>query len=148
MAQHTDYAQVDVPDEKHPTEYHYTERRSEILQIVLRAGGPAAVNQSTLADRYDVDRSTISRDLDRLSESIADQLGSHIDLTVKAAFDRAVEELQEEGEYREAFDVALDWSEWLADRGHIAQKPDELSITLEDEWLTRLHRYYEQDDDI
>jgi hypothetical protein len=142
MAQQIDYSAVEVPEQKRPTAYHYTERRAEILEIVLRAGGPAAVNQASLAERYEVDRSTISRDLDRISDAITDRLGDHIDLTVKAAFDRAIEQLQEEGEYQEAFEIALDWSDWLAERGHVEREPDELAVDIEGEWLARLQHHY------
>ena len=123
MAQQINYTEVEVPSEKSPTEYHYTERRAEILDLVLQVGGPAAINQSTLADRYQVDRSTISRDMDRLSESISSQLGQHIDLTVKASFDKAISELQGKGEYKAAFKAAIQYSEWLADRGVIDSEP-------------------------
>lgn len=129
MTQRTDYSQIDVPDEKDPEEYHYTERRAEILQLVLRAGGPAAITQTTLADRYGVDKSTISRDLDRLSESIAEGLGNRLDLQVKAAFEKVLAELLEDGEYREAWDVVLDWAEWLGDAGHADVAPDELELS-------------------
>lgn len=123
MAQQINYAEVEVPAKKPPTEYHYTERRAEILDLVLQVGGPSAINQSTLADRYEVDRSTISRDMDRLSESISSKLGRHIDLTVKASFDKAISELQENGEHEAAFKTAITYSEWLADRGVIDSEP-------------------------
>lgn len=126
MAQDIDYGQVEVPGEKPPEEYHYTERRAEILQLVLRAGGPPAVNQSTLAERYQVDPSTISRDLDRLSDSISSRLGQHIDLTVKSAFDKAVSELHSEGEHTEAFEVSLEYARWLGDRGAVDTEPVEV----------------------
>lgn len=71
-----DYTVLEPPDETPPTEYSTHQRRADVLQLVIEAGSPFVVNQSHLADKYDVHRSTISRDLDRLRESIDSQLGT------------------------------------------------------------------------
>ena len=46
---------VDIPDDKPPSEYHWTERRAEILQLIAKAGHPDSISPTRLADRYDVE---------------------------------------------------------------------------------------------
>ena len=48
------YEAVDIPDDKPPSEYHWTERRAEILQLIAKAGHPDSISPTRLADRYDV----------------------------------------------------------------------------------------------
>jgi len=36
------------------TEYHWTERRAELLQLIETAGHPDSISPTRLADRYDV----------------------------------------------------------------------------------------------
>ena len=48
------YEAVDIPDDKPPSEYHWTERRAEILQLIEKAGHPDSISPTRLADRYDV----------------------------------------------------------------------------------------------
>jgi len=118
-----DYATFEVPDGKAPTAYSTHERRAELLRIIRSAGTPHAVTQSRLAERFDVHRSTISRDMDRLRESVADHLGDDAKLTTRVLFEKTVRELQNEGEWKQAWDVVMDWNEWLADLGEQHREP-------------------------
>lgn len=135
MANNIDYATVEVPADKSPANYQYTERRAEILEIVLSAGSPSRMRQQDLADRYDVDQSTISRDMDAIGDHVAEHLGNRAKLTTRAAFQRVVNDLLDEEDWRAkkaAFDVVMDWSEWLADRGELDRAPrrSELDIDM------------------
>ena len=50
---------VDIPDDKPPSEYHRTERRAEILQLIETAGHPGSISPTRLADRYDGDEEAL-----------------------------------------------------------------------------------------
>lgn len=120
MVQLPNYSQVEILAEAPPAEYGTHERRADILDRVLDAGSPRAVNKSELARRYDVHRNTINRDFDRLSEHLADALDpSDVHVRVRAAFERAQQELFDSGEPREAWRVTREWASWLADVGVI-----------------------------
>ena len=67
-----DYSAVDLPS-KDRTAYSYVERRAELLQLVEEVGDPAALNQTELADRYDVTQQQISKDFVRLAGHIHDR---------------------------------------------------------------------------
>lgn len=110
-----DYSAIELPS-KPPTEFHYTERRAELLQIVEQAGHPAAVNQSELAERYDVSQQQISKDLDRLDEYVRERIGSRRDLEIGSVLKRAMTGLLEEDEYYKAAQVAESYDEYLDDR--------------------------------
>lgn len=114
-----DYTAMEPPEGKPPEDYSHHERRAALLRAVINAGSPYAVNGATQAERFGVHRSTISRDMDRLRESLDENLDANEALTVRAIFERTILELQHEDDWRAqkaAFDVAVDFSEWLAAR--------------------------------
>ena len=117
------YAALEPPDGKPVAEYSTHERRAEILRLLREAGSPFAIKQVRLADRYNVHESTISRDMDRLRESVAEYLGQDAKLTTRTLLEKTVRELQNEGEWKQAWDVVMDWNEWLAEVGEQHREP-------------------------
>ena len=94
-----DYAAVNIPS-KPPTEYDHRERRAELLQQVRDLGHPSMIHQGEAAERYGVSQQQISKDLDRIAEYVEANLGARHELTIDAVFQRSIEGLLEEGEYR------------------------------------------------
>lgn len=113
MSSNIDYAAVTVPEDKHPTEYSYSERRSEVLQLIEEAGHPRALNQSELGERYGVSQQQISKDFDRLAEYVEQHLGEGHTFVMASVFHGAMLNLVEDGEYYRAAKVARWWSDWL-----------------------------------
>lgn len=107
-----DYSAVDVPA-KPPTEYHWTERRAELLQLIKQVGHPRAVNQTELAERYGVSQQQISKDLDKLSAHVDETLGDRRALITEAVYHTSIKGLLDEQEYRKAAQTVKDWNEWL-----------------------------------
>ena len=126
-----DYYQVDVPQQKAPEDYHYTERRAEILQLILDRGTPHGINQNRLAERYDVSPSQISQDMDRLRSHVDQHLGRQAKMTTRAAYQQTVQKLQEDGEWKKAWDVVMEWNRWLQDIGKQEKEPDKHEISGE-----------------
>jgi len=124
----TDYRAVEVPEDEQPQEYSYTVRRAEILQLVEQAGHPDAVNQSRLADRYGVARSTISRDFDRIREYYREHIGDHRHAISAAVYRRSIKEYTDRGEYEKAVKVMESWNEWLREEGVRDVEPDEQKL--------------------
>jgi hypothetical protein len=128
-----DYSALEPPAEKPPAEYSHHERRAEILRRLVDAGSPAAVNQSDLADRYDVHDSTVSRDMDRLRESVNHHLGKSAKFTTRTLYQHVVDELLEEDDWRAtkaAWDVAIEWNEWLQEIGEQHKEPDRVEADV------------------
>jgi len=113
-----DYEAVDLPDtdDKPRTEWHYTQRRAEILQLIREAGHPADVNQTELAERYGVSQQQISKDFKRIGRCIREGLDDdRRALSVHATVQRSIRGLLDEGEYYKAGQLAIEWDEWVSD---------------------------------
>lgn len=120
-----DYGSVDLPS-KPPSEYHYTERRAELLQLIQQRGHPRALNQTELADRYGVSQQQISTDMDRLSEHITETLGDRRDLVTGSVFHRAIDGLLKDEEWRKAAQTVKDWNDWLVERKDLEEIREEI----------------------
>ena len=123
---HPDYRAIEPPADTPPEEWHWRERRAELLDYITQAGGPENITQSRLADRYGVDQSTISRDIDRLGEYVGDTLGDDVHLSLYALRGRVVAELLAEDDWRataKAWEIALEHADWCGVR------PDDADVT-------------------
>lgn len=112
-----DYEAVDLPSpaEKPRVEWHYTERRAELLQLVREAGHPDDLNQTELAERYGVSQQQISKDMKRLGEAIREGLDAdRRALRVDSVVQRSIRALLDKGEHRKAAKTAMEWDEWVA----------------------------------
>jgi hypothetical protein len=113
-----DYEAVDLPDtaDKPRTEWHYTERRAEILQLIHEAGHPRDVNQTELAERYGVSQQQISKDFKRIGQAVRESIDDdRRALSVHAVVQRSIRGLLDEGEYYKAGQLAIEWDEWVSD---------------------------------
>jgi hypothetical protein len=122
----TDYSQVAVPDGKSPEEYHWTERRAEILQMIERKGHPWGFNKSQLGRRYGVSDQQIHDDFDRLKEWYRDRIGSDAKVSSDLAYRRIVQEHMGNGDYEKARRALDSWNGWLQDTGEQDSEPEKL----------------------
>ncbi len=113
-----DYATVNIPA-KPPSEYTYHERRAELLQQIRDLGHPRMINQTEAAERYGVSQQQISKDLDRLAESVREHVTDpdRRTFTVDAVLQRSIQGLLAKEEYRKAAQTALEYEEWI--REHV-----------------------------
>jgi predicted transcriptional regulator len=95
------------------------------------------VHQGEAADRYGVSQQQISKDLDRIAEFVGDRLGARHELTIDAVFQRSIQGLLEEGDYRKAAQTAKEYDEWVTDRTDLEEMQDQL------EFLEQAHREQE-----
>jgi DNA-binding MarR family transcriptional regulator len=125
----TDYEAVTIPDDEPKENYHWTERRADILRIIEQRGHPAAVSQTELAQQYGVTQSQISHDMDRLSEHIRDRLRdrSHRAVVVDTVVQKCVQELIEEEQYRAAAKTALEWEEFASSFADLEELHDRVA---------------------
>jgi hypothetical protein len=126
----TDYRAVNTPDEKPPVEYSYVERRAEILELIEEAGHPDALRRTRLADRYDVNPSTITRDFDRLGDYVRDTLGHQRHAISASLYRKAIKEYTDRGDYDKAIDALESWNEWLREEGARDTEPDEHDVDV------------------
>lgn len=133
-----DYDSIHVPEGKKPEEYHWTERRAEILQEIQSGTSPWQINQSALARKYDVSQPMIHKDLNRLKEYLRHNLGEEAEVETNVLLRDIVnnirkdaEALRQQGERgqaakaeKAAASVASKWWDWLFEAGEKDRAPD------------------------
>jgi len=129
MGDEPNYRAVNVPEDKPPSEYSYVERRAETLQLIEEAGHPRAISQTRLADRYDVSQGQISQDIDRLRKHIVENIDeTTVDSITETVYQKSVQELMSNGEYKDAVKAVESWNDWLMDRGKVEKEPDKHEV--------------------
>lgn len=127
-----DYAALDLPEDKPKPEWHYSRRKAYIYRELMDRGHHRLLNKTELAAEFDVTRQTIYRDLDAIAEYVeATMAKNHASETVQV-FQRCVQELLDEGEYKKAADVQSQFGEWLERRGAIDTEPEKHEVTWRD----------------
>lgn len=100
-------------------------------------GRPAAINQYDAAERYGVNQSTISRDIDKLADYMDEHLGEQALLESETVYSRAIEGLLEAAEdgdwraYKAAADVIAKRNDRLGEIGAQHREPERSEIDLE-----------------
>jgi hypothetical protein len=126
------YERVSVPREKQPAEYSTHERRAAVLEEIVDAGEPSAVHQGNLADRFDVHESTISRDMDRIGESLLENIGAeNAVIDAYAHMQQTVRDLREEGRIKWAWEVRKDWLDFLLEHGAVNRAAEEQKVDMD-----------------
>lgn len=110
------YKDIDIPDGKDPEDYSYMERRAELFNFIIEAGHPDLLSRTEFARRYDVDKSTVSRDIKRIREEIVEELGADADLLIYAIFQKGLRDLARKEQWKDAMDYAADWLDFLFKR--------------------------------
>ena len=130
MVENIDYSAIDVPDEKHPTEYTCHEKRAEILRLWRESNDPySELSQTQLAKRYDNAVSTIHNDFEVVKEFIRENIGKDDELKSDLGFDRSIRKLEEQGKWYKAAQVRKMKWEWLQESGHKAKQPDKHELS-------------------
>lgn len=101
---------------KPPSSFSYVERRSDILQQGLAVGLPAGLNQSELAERYEVSQQQISKDFDRLDGYFWAGLAHRRDLEIGSVLKRCMPGALVVGDYISVRKAAESHDEYLDGR--------------------------------
>jgi hypothetical protein len=124
----TDYSQVTVPEDEPPEEYHWTERRAEILQLIEQKGHPWGFNKSQLSRRYGVSDQQIHDDFDRLKDWYGDRIGEDAAVSSDLAYRRIVQKHMDNGDLEKARRALDSWNGWLQDTGEQQKEPDKHEV--------------------
>lgn len=120
-----DYSSLEIPL-KDPTELSWPQRRADLLDEIYARGHPSMVNQTEMADRYGVNQSTISRDLDALADHVDETLGDRRDLSTAAVYRKSITGLLEQEKYDKAVKAVDSWNDWLDSRADLRELEDRL----------------------
>lgn len=121
----TDYEAVELPDGDPSPEWHWTERRSYLLNCVKACGSPSRINRRSMGERFGVTGQQISQDMDALGEYLADSAGgTRAVATAAMVYQKTVNELLAAEEWKDAAAVTSDWMDWLQETGRQETAPD------------------------
>lgn len=125
------YKDIDIPSGKDPAEYTYHERRSELLRFIIEAGHPDMISRKKFAERYDVNPSTITRDIQALRDEIHDDLSKDAEMISSVIYRKAIREKADQGNWMEAAELLESWNEWLFNTGQQEKAPERMEMDLD-----------------
>lgn len=125
------YYELEVPENKDPRDYSYHERRAELLRFAIDAGHPDRISPTKMGERYDVDKSTITRDMQRIADEIHENLTSDAEMVTSIVYRKAIRELMGNDDYLDAVEVVESWNNWLFDMGKQQKTPDEIDVNAD-----------------
>lgn len=119
MTSEPDYRALKPPAGKAPAEYSYVERRAELFTMIERAGHYRNLQRSyrELARRYDCSPATITKDIKRINEWQAAQLGEGVDHELETLKTTAVQYYLENNEPHKAYYLMNNHYEILMEAG-------------------------------
>lgn len=127
------YLAVETPDGKPFPEYTTHERRAYLCARVIESGDPYALNQPDEASRFSVHQSTISRDMDRIRESVGEHIGRAAKIRTASMLEWLTDELRDADDWRAKtalFDRVMRYNEWLADIGEQDREPNRSELDV------------------
>lgn len=125
-----DYASISPPEDKHPKDYTYVERRAEIYRLIEKAGHPHNLerSQAELGDRYGVSQRMISKDIARLKEYEARHNKERTKSVTSWLAEKAVMEAIQENDFEKALNLQMRYNEFLMDTGMLDRESTTFSI--------------------
>lgn len=130
MTEHIDYESIDVPEDKHPTDYTYNEKRAEIVRLWKESNDPySEISPTKLAKRYGQTKSTLHDDIEIVKEYLREKIGKDDELKSDIGFDRAIRKLEQQGKWYKAAKVRKMKWEWLHDSGIKQKEPEQIEHT-------------------
>lgn len=120
-------------NETHPYQFSYVDRRAYLFRKVKEKTDPRNLDstQTQLGDMFGVTQKTISNDLQAVRDFIGERVGDLALERTELLAHKTVEELREEGEFRDAWRTHKEYMEWLADAGIVETEPDKVEFTVD-----------------
>lgn len=126
-----EYANITPPDDIHPHEFSYVQRRAEIYRLIEEAGHPRNLrrSQKELAERYDTTQQNISKDIKRLREYQRVKTGNRAVATTRWLHEKVVTEELEQSNWTSALEAQMEYNDFLFKLGQLDEAPDELHVS-------------------
>lgn len=125
------YLDIDIPEGKDRKEYNFTERRAELLKLLLAAGHPGNINQAALARTYGITPQMLSKDVKAIKEEFIGKSTNDAEFITQAIFHKALKIMAKSEAPQQLFmaaKLAKEWNDWLFDMGRQKRSPQEMSI--------------------
>lgn len=128
----------DMSKPKDRKEFTHTERREEILKLIIKAGHPQNVSQTEVSKIYGVSQVMIHKDFKAIATQIKKELPNNAALITHVVFQSAIQSLSK-GDNADKFKAAKlvkDWNDYLFDSGEQKKAPQKIEGTIQDNRLT------------
>jgi len=122
------YFEVKIPENKSPKKFTFTERRAEILQLIMEAGHPGNIHQTKLAERYGVTQGQISQDISAIRKNFNKQSKEDIEFITEIVYQKCIKSLLKEKKYLDASKVIESWNKWLFNTGKLDKAPEKIQM--------------------
>lgn len=138
-----DFAALDLPNDKPKEEWDWQHRRAYVYRRLIEEGHHSLINKRQLSKTFGVTRKTIYNDLDAIAEWMADQVDTEWEKSQSMlVYEKAISELIDQGDYKEAAKVRQMFDEWLEDRGELDKEPDRKEVSVDSEDLDFLDEVF------
>ena len=123
------YYNVNIPENKEPKRYSTNERRAEILMLIMDKGDPNIIPRVRLAERYGVNPSTITRDFDKIAESIKYNVDTkNLEMELELSFKKAKIQALKTEDWNMYLRVLDSWKTWLFESGKLVKVVDKVDV--------------------
>ena len=123
------YYNVNIPENKEPKRYSTNERRAEILMLIMDKGDPNIIPRVRLAERYGVNPSTITRDFDKIAESIKYNVDTkNLEMELELSFKKAKIQALKTEDWNMYLRVVESWKSWLFESGKLVKAVDKVDV--------------------
>ena len=140
MSEEFNYRDYSPPRDKDRQDYEPDERRSEIYDLIEKAGHYRNLqrNQTEIGEEYGVSASTICRDIQKVMQWQYDNLGDNAEVELSELKNAAVRDLLESGQKDKAYKLAKEHYKMLQDMGVKEKEPDKHEVSLKEAWKDQL----------
>ena len=122
-----DYYNVAIPEDKPKDLWTVDERRAYILRRIIGSGDPRLLNQTKIAQLFDVSQQMISKDIDYIGKAIVQNIDTD---KLKMEIETGFRTLKQNAIRTENWDlyrkVINDWKSWLFEAGMVEKEADKI----------------------
>lgn len=127
---HANYREINPPSDKPREDYTPAERRAEIFDMIEQAGHYRNLQKSyeQIGNRFGVSHEQIRKDINTILEWKEENLSPHARVELETLKTKAVQELLDQGEYAEAYDIMSEHYSNLQSMGEEKKEPDKHEV--------------------
>lgn len=131
MSNEPNYRTLSPPDDKEPVDYSWSERRSELYDMIERAGHYRNLERSQreLGRRYDVSHTTIRRDIEAILAWKNERMGDNAESELEMLKTAAVQKLIDENKTDKAYYLMKNHYETLMEAGVKERAADDVNLS-------------------
>ena len=123
------YFNIPIPKGKDPKEYTTNERRAELLIMIVEKGDPSAIPRRQICERYEVAPSTITRDIQKIAESIHHHVDTkQLEMELELAYKKIKQQALKTEDWNLYLRTIESWKGWLFEGGKLERAAEKVDL--------------------